>query len=199
MDVIPQRNLLGYNFNRYYSPQSGIPNPRIDLRLNLANDESLASIRGCLEGFVRDGRITHFSAEPQPWKEPEFVVEAHEVATACALQFVDGVRDSDVLMGALTANATEFMLHFFTLLFDSIGLHPYVVWGILRTQPPEGLTQVVQSCAALLEPVFRRQTRRADFLERFMHLLPNCTVSGTDIGVVNALLVSQFYKTLAHG
>jgi hypothetical protein len=102
-----------------------------------------------------------------------------------------------VAIQSLNGNPVEFMLHGVSLLLESLGLQPYIACGYLRTQPPDGLVQVVQRCTGLLEPVFSRHTRKADFPERFLHLFSNCTVAAADSAVVNSLLLSQLWKTLA--
>lgn len=196
--VIQPHNLQGYNFNRYYAPAKGIPNPRIDLRVNLTNvDEAVEPIRRSLEGLVSARRIVRFSTEPRVWNEPEFVVDAHEMATVCAFRFVDDVMSDRILSRALSGGTVEFMLHFFRLLFESMGLHPYIAWTYLRQPAPEGLVRVVQHCFTPLAALFRSQTRRADFLERFVHLFLNCTVVAAEQGVANSLLGSMLWRTLA--
>jgi hypothetical protein len=198
--VIQPHNLQGYNFNRYYAPTQGIPNPRIDLRVNLTNvDEAVEPIRRCLQGLVSARKLTRFSTEPRVWNEPEFVVDAHEMATACAFRFVDDVMRNQALSRALSDRTVEFMLHFLRLLFESMGLQPYIAWTYLRQPAPAGLDQVVQRCTSPLADLFRRQTRKADFLERFVHLFLNCTVSAAEQEVANSLLGSMLWRILAEG
>jgi hypothetical protein len=198
--AIQSRNLQGYNFNRYYDPQHGVTKPRIDLRFRVSDaDEVLEPVRRCLREFVSAGRIVSFSNEPRTWIEPDFVFEAHEMATRCAILFVDEVTHNQVLLHALADNNGEFMLHFLRRLFELIGVESYVAWTYLRRPAPEGLEEVVQRCAGPLGDSFRHQTRRADYLERFVHLFLNCTVNRVEQWLLNSLLASMLWRRLAEG
>jgi hypothetical protein len=198
LGVIVQENLRGYNFNRYYSPEEGLYHPNMDLRVNLVNvEESIEPIRKALQEFVQKGVIRYFRPDPKSWEEPQFVVDAHEASTRCAISFVEGLNNNRDLMQYAGEHPREFMRHFVRLLLQLMGLTPHVAWTHLRTPPPAGLNTLAQSCARLVSSSFSSQMNKADFLERFLHTFFNCTVGAMEGEVIGVLSNSLFWNELA--
>lgn len=200
LQAIPSKNLLGYNFNRYYSPNIGLYHPNMDLRLNLRDlEQSRDSIKKALQNLVDKGVIRHFGREPRPWDEPQFVKEAHEASTKCAIIFVDRLRIEPSLMESLRSEPLKFMTNFVHLLLKSMGLPSLVAWTYLRTTPPDEVRNLAQACGATVSDCFKSQTGKADFLERFLHTFFNCTLMEAEREVLPIFSDSMFWKQLASG
>jgi hypothetical protein len=195
--VIPPENLRGYNFNRYYSPSEGLHHPNMDLRVNLDNvEQSREPIKNALRALAQQGVIRCYGPEPRSWAEPQFVIDAHEASTRCAINFVEGLKKEAGLAQYMKEHPSEFMTHFVRLLLEFMGLRPYVAWTYLRIPPPEGLDDLARRCAMLVSNQFGAQKKKADFLERFLHTFFNCTVGAMEGKVMGALSGSLFWKSL---
>jgi len=196
LGVIDQSNLRGYNFNRYYDPNQNLPHPTIALRLNLDNpDQSIQAIHDALQRLVQEGKIRFFRLAPQPWQEPQFVVDAHEASTKCAMEFVDRITRDPALLRSLKEQPLEFMGHFVRALLQSMGLNAFITWANLRSPPPVGVDNLARACSAFV--ALNNQERKADFLERFLHTFLNCTIIGVEQPIITMLYTSDIWKNLA--
>jgi len=198
LGTVPQENLLGFNFNRYWGREAGQYHPAMDVRLNVDNiDQLVQAIRRTLEELVKQGKIRWYSSDPEEWHEPEFVVHAHEVATRCAIEFVDRMSCDNTLLGYLKRQPVEVMGHFVRLFLLAMGFEPYVAWTYLRSQPPDGLDKLARKCAELVDLSTYDRDRRSDYLERLLHAFFNCTIPSVEPHIVNYLMASNYWHTLA--
>jgi hypothetical protein len=170
----------------------------MDLRVNLVNvEQSIEPIRRALQELVQKGVIRYFRPDPKSWEEPQFVVDAHEASTRCAMIFVEGLNKDRGLMQYAVEHPREFMKHFVRLLLQLMGLTLHVAWTYLHSPPPAGLDKLARSCVGVVSSVFTSQMNKADFLERFLHTFFNCTVGAMEGEVIGVLSNSLFWKELA--
>jgi len=83
--------LRSWNFNMYKERVGPL---KVALRLNI-QEADRQKIEQILEGFKDDGTIVSFVSCDQPWREPDFVILAHELATESALKFKHQSDQSD--------------------------------------------------------------------------------------------------------
>lgn len=200
MRVVPSGNVGGYNFNRYYAPDQGLHHPTLAIRLELdAPEAHRTAIIQALTELVRQQTIRWYSPEPQSWEEPEFVVDAHEASTKCAIEFVDTLVRSPEFADSLQKQPFEFMLYLVSQILQGMGLRPHIAWTYLRNPPPAGMDDLSRRCSEIATEFYNRQTpeRKPDFLERFLHTFFNCTISNLEEPILSSFLRSYFWNKLA--
>jgi hypothetical protein len=189
------RNIVG-NFNKYYAPEQGFVHPQIAVRVNVDNEiKAQKVILKIARNLKEQGKIRHYNKELEPWNEPPFVVKAHELGTACAIEFKDQLRKNSKLIETFRTNRVNFLFEFVYVLLKQLQFEPFITWDIKRNFPlPESnLLGIAAPCAQ----IYRQRSQdfeSPDFLERFVHAFLNCVGQEAENIFRNAVLISQVYK-----
>jgi len=184
--------LRSWNFNRYKERVGPL---KVALRLNI-QEADRQKIEQILEGVRDDGAIVNFVSCDQPWREPDFVILAHELATESALKFKHQSDQSDDIRRIMDLQEAEVhqIVSFFYCLLRSIVNHLNFtiprLWEYERHNPLElqRVEHVADNCIPkgaedqleLIEP-----SERGSFLERYIHCFFNC------IGMQNIMIDNQ--------
>jgi len=198
VSAVEPTNLVGSNFNKYWDPQHDIYHPHMSIRLNLRSDEEsvMHEISGVGQGLLTRSEIRHFRPIREPWSEPDFVIKAHETATACAVKFKEELDTRHELYANLTRDPLKHMGHFIRLMLQHAGFNVYIAWTFLREAPPNGINEIARSCASILSQSIGSQRPKPDFIERFLHCFFNCTIAGIENIFHDWLTKSQMWNQL---
>lgn len=189
-------NSIGGNFNKYYDPQRGMVHPRIAVRVNVKDEVKAKEIMlNVAQNLCEEGKIRHYENQLSFWTEPEFVVNAHELGTACATELRDRLLTDPELSKIIEQDRRNFLFEFVYVLLKQLGFRPFITWSLKRSFPvPEGnLVEIAAHCAQIC-----RQKSGSfdspDSLERFIHAFLNCVGQEAEGIFLNAILSSQLYQ-----
>lgn len=188
-----QQNLFGSCFNKY-------GNSRLAVQLNFIDDtrgqEATLTIARDLKA---NGRIQNHDSNMVEWREDAFVLQAHEIGTACTVELKTQLDSHPYAYQKFQSKHDGFMKHFISLLLRYCGYQLPSVWamerdtGVLR----EEIAGIAYACAQ------RYKERMPDnptpsFVERFIHAFLNCSTNpSTEEQVLNFLVTQQLWKQIA--
>lgn len=173
------------NFNKY-GENTQPPNLRIEIRLDINNQRALvASLQQVTNRLSSSNRIQLTRVVFEDWNPPDFVIEAHETATKCAVAFKEEIDAHQQTLANLLGNIDDFMWKFMIAVLRGAGFEPRIIWGILRDPIPNEITSLADACSPILRESITNFPLTPDYLERFVHCFYNCT-----IGKENNLLIS---------
>lgn len=191
-------SVKGSNFNKYYDPQRGDIHPRIAVRINVDDEtEAREAILKIARNLKERGVIRHYEEQLKPWTEPPFVVKAHELGTACAIELRDKLLKNSKMLEVFRKNRGNFLSEFVYVLLGRLGFQPFITWNIKGRFPlPESaLTEVADSCAQ----IYHRQSQdfeSPDFLNQFIHAFFNCVGLEAESIFYDSIIISQVYKSV---
>lgn len=202
IDAIGNTHISGSNFNKYSSQQQPY-NPRIEVRLNLVSDENQRVVEEALQKvhrtLVESNTILEGDIHFENWIEPNFVVKAHETATLCAVAFKERLDTETSTHTSLMDDQDDFMWKFMISLLRKSGFSPNIIWGFLRTPISEEIQNLASVCSQILVSSFNSHRPTADFIERFIHCLFNCTLSAETVKLLPYLMTSNIWQNLIDG
>jgi len=169
-----------WNFNRYQEPGKPL---YVVLRFNIGIKDR-DKIEEVLKNFKHDGIIVNFKLYDKPWKEPYFVIIAHELATQSALRFKHMVDKSKDLL-SITESQVDLhrVISFFYCLmryvlvqlnFRAPRLWEYERHSFVSSQK---VSEIAKLCIPPRTKELLRKIKvqdRGSFLERYIHCFFNC-------------------------
>jgi len=183
------RFLGSWNFNRYKERVGPL---KVALRLKI-QEADRQKIERILESIGTNGRIVDFISHNQPWREPDFVVLGHELATESALKFKhqsDQSEDIRRIMDLQGVEIHQVVSFFYCLLRSIMNRLNFIIprlWEYERHSPLE--LQRVEHVAENCIPKGAKNrlelidiSERGSFLERYIHCFFNC------IGMQNVMI-----------
>ena len=94
------------NFNKY----SDGTTLRLEDRANVINEEMLAAdLQQLANTLITSGNIQSCNVVLRDWNEPDFVKNAHETATKCAVLFKERLDEEQQTLASLLGNVDQFM------------------------------------------------------------------------------------------
>lgn len=202
-------NIQGAHFNKYYEPPHN-PHPRIAVRLDFEDEDIVREIvlRVAKELEERE-EIRYYDKELKDCVEPDFVLRAHEIGTACALELKNWMAENQDVYRSFRTDPRRkagFMTQLISLLLEQTGLQATVAWSILRESPTyekdelrdeERVVNLARTCAIECREGLKELEKRLmpDFLERLVHAFYNCTYTLVDTQVNTEGQVLSWFRT----
>lgn len=180
LNALDKRNLSGFNYNRYYKKKWQYP--KVEIRFNFEDqEEGEKVVLDQAKKLVSKGEIIDYT-KFKKWDEPEFVIEAHNKSSKCALTL--DRKETDKLLKHPSVNAKKFMLYFVYALLNEMGYSINLVWASRRpfSKSPKlkkKIRKIVTGCASDLAEDLSHASHPG-FVERFIHTLFNCTGLGKE-------------------
>jgi len=180
------------NFNKY-GPAANL---RIEIRFNVINERALvARLQSLANTMSSTNRIQPTRISFNQWNEPDFVIEAHETATLCAVRFKEEIENNQQTLANLLADIDNFMWQFMIALLRSVGFQPNIIWGFLRHPFPQNIIDLARVCSPILLESIDEITPTSSYMERFVHCFYNCTISNKN-KLLSTLQTSNIWQEL---
>jgi len=181
------------NFNRYGKT-------RLSIRINSDESGIEKMVLSKAQELQRVGEIINFTREVKDWREPEFVVNAHELGTACAQELRRLFECNSNVYQAFQGRRDHFMGHFVLSMLNHAGFNITPIWSILRETPlreeiTEKFEEMTNQCARIIKERLT-EPPGASFLERFVHSFINCTAPDTEGVVMTWLLHASLWELI---
>lgn len=168
LNNLKEYNLGKANFNHYSQN-------RITVRFDFEKSEVETKAIEIANNLVQDNKIIKYDP-PEEANPPEYVTVAHMLASQCAVE----LSKHNEFFEEKQNRPLQFFMYFLKLLFERLGYPFYCTWDLVRKykeniQLHEKVEELAKHCENFFS-LYKTYFENPDFIERFIHLLMNCTL-----------------------
>jgi hypothetical protein len=166
-----QKGVKGYSYNLYFGGNELLAH--IAVRFNFEKDEEgKQAIEKLIDNLIEKKLVTA-RGEWTPFMTTPSVVKGTEVATKCALAFMDWMNKNQEILKSYLNNPIEFTSRFLVILLQQLGFKGYFEEYPLDSATIELIRDCAKHCSSQVKEDFS-QKLDIDFMERVVHHFLNC-------------------------